>query len=308
VVRPVRDGGLTVFSRAISEYMHIFVSITLSTSGVGSAAIVSAQEFAEQSSARYLDSGYGRDWPGYGRTFGQQHYSPLAQISPSAAERARLNLRHGWGVRGIAWWNGKTYTGTTDGRLIATDAKNGRALWSVQTFVPKDAAYINGAPRVFDGKVIIGFAGSVGVSRGYVTAYEAETGRNRHCVRCHGASAIAVIQAPDLRRSGIVLSAQAFTSIVRDGELLSSGMPAFGELTDQQLTDLRQYIRTEAQGLRRSVGYSGVPWYLSGATRTVARNLNEMRIDRNSARHQEDNALNSSVRVLLNDIGRSASE
>src|SRR5271163_3654240 len=35
---------------------------------------------AGSSTARYLDSSEGRDWPGYGRTFGEQHYSPLAQI------------------------------------------------------------------------------------------------------------------------------------------------------------------------------------------------------------------------------------
>lgn len=83
----------------------------------------------------------------------------------------------GWGSRGIAWWNGKIYTGTQDGRLIAIDAKSGTPVWSVQTFEKNAAAYITGAPRVFDGKVIIGYAGETGKFRGYVTTYDAETGK-----------------------------------------------------------------------------------------------------------------------------------
>jgi len=77
---------------------------------------------------------------------------------------------------------------------------------------------------------------------------------DRHCARCHGPSVIAVIQAPDLRRSGIPLSAEAFKSVVHDGGLVPNGMPAFGELTDKQIADLRQYIRTEAEKLRKRTG------------------------------------------------------
>jgi quinohemoprotein ethanol dehydrogenase len=57
--------------------------------------------------------------------------------------------------------------------------------------------------------------------------------------------------APDLRRSAIPLSAQAFTRVVRDGGLVPNGMPAFGELTDEQVAKLRQYVRTEAERLRK---------------------------------------------------------
>ncbi len=101
----------------------------------------------------------------------------LWRHDPQAAEKAGINLRFGWGVRGIAWWDGKIYTGTQDGRLIAIDAKTGEQVWSVQTFPPENASYISGAPRVFDGKVIIGFGGTTGASRGYVTAYDAESGK-----------------------------------------------------------------------------------------------------------------------------------
>ncbi len=83
-----------------------------------------------------------------------------------------------WGPRGIAWWNDKVYLGTMDGRLIAIDARNGRQVWSRQTVPVEDFNYITGAPRVFDGKVIIGFGGAdINFTRGYVTTYDADTGK-----------------------------------------------------------------------------------------------------------------------------------
>ena len=178
------------------------------------------------------DTSDGRDWPGYGRTFGQQHYSPLAQINPgdvgklglawsmelplgntatepvavdgvlyfasglsvvhavdavTGKERWRydpevgkvagLNLRVGWGVRGVAWWKGRVYVGTQDGRLIAIDARTGKPAWIRRTYGPDLAAYISGAPRVLGGRVLIGFGGSDGISRGYITAYDARSGK-----------------------------------------------------------------------------------------------------------------------------------
>jgi quinohemoprotein ethanol dehydrogenase len=93
------------------------------------------------------------------------------------AEVAAHKLRWAWGTRGLAWWNGKVYVGTMDGRLIALDAHTGAPVWSVMTVKPDDTNYITGAPRAFDGKVIIGFGGAdVGPTRGYVSTYDAETG------------------------------------------------------------------------------------------------------------------------------------
>jgi quinohemoprotein ethanol dehydrogenase len=79
-------------------------------------------------------------------------------------------------TRGLAAWNGKIYLATLDGRLIALDARNGKPVWSVQTFEPIWPYTITGAPRVYDGEVIIGNAGAEGAARGYVSAYNAETG------------------------------------------------------------------------------------------------------------------------------------
>ena len=191
------------------------------------------QKVASVADDQAADQADGRDWPGFGRTEGEQHYSPLAEIDtasvaklglawsmdlppgnsatgpievggvlyfarfysevnavdavtgkllwkydPKAPEVSGVRLRQGWGSRGIAWWNGKVYTATQDGRLIALDAKTGKPLWTVQTLDPGDPRFISGPPRVFGGKVIIGNAGAdeAGI-RGYVTTYDAETGK-----------------------------------------------------------------------------------------------------------------------------------
>lgn len=182
--------------------------------------------------AQLRDDSDGRDWPGYGRTFGQQHYSPLHEIDqttvhslglawsmdlpmgntatqpiavngilyfasglsvvhavdaatgkelwvydPEVGQVGGLNLRVGWGVRGVAYWKDRVYVGTQDGRLIAIDAKTGKPAWTTHTYDESLAAYISGAPRVLGGRVLIGYGGSNGVSRGYITAYDAGTGK-----------------------------------------------------------------------------------------------------------------------------------
>lgn len=79
--------------------------------------------------------------------------------------------------RGVAYWKGRVYVGTYDGRLIALDAATGKLSWEVQT-LEEGTGYISGAPRVFNGKVIIGNGGTeAGHSRGYATAYDAATGK-----------------------------------------------------------------------------------------------------------------------------------
>lgn len=78
--------------------------------------------------------------------------------------------------RGVAAWNGKIYVGAYDGRLIALDAASGEEVWSTVTTDQSMYYTITGAPRVANGKVFIGNAGAEYVYRGYVSAYDAETG------------------------------------------------------------------------------------------------------------------------------------
>jgi quinohemoprotein ethanol dehydrogenase len=79
--------------------------------------------------------------------------------------------------RGPAVYLDKVYISTIDGRLIALNAHTGRSVWSVQTLDPAQMSAITGAPRVIRGKVIIGNGGGETGGRGYVTAYDAQTGK-----------------------------------------------------------------------------------------------------------------------------------
>jgi quinohemoprotein ethanol dehydrogenase len=176
----------------------------------------------------------GGNWMSYGRTYDEQRFSPLQQVTAAnvaqlglawhyeldTAHRAQestplvidgvmyvtgawskvfaLDARTGkelwrydpkvpgeWGVRaccdvvnrGVAAWKGKLYVGTLDGRLVALDAATGKPVWDVLT-VDRSLPYtITGAPRVIKGKVIIGNGGAEMGVRGYVSAYDADTGK-----------------------------------------------------------------------------------------------------------------------------------
>ena len=199
----------------------------------GAAAPAAARSRAIDDAA-LSDEADGSNWPAFGRTYREQHHSPLTQVNagnvaqlglawsldlpgvinvasqplavdgvlyvavglsvvhavdartgkllwrydPEVAKVAGHKLRESWGSRGLAFWKGRVYVATLDGRLLAIDARTGRLVWSVLTVEPDDARYITGAPRVFDGKVVIGHGGADnGPVRGYVTTYDAATGR-----------------------------------------------------------------------------------------------------------------------------------
>jgi quinohemoprotein ethanol dehydrogenase len=102
----------------------------------------------------------------------------LWSYDPRVADRSP-RTRVGWDhSRGIALWKDKVILATWDGRLIAVRAADGREVWSTMTIDTTKAMYITGAPKVFKNKVLIGNGGTEhGPSRGYVTAYDAETGK-----------------------------------------------------------------------------------------------------------------------------------
>lgn len=79
--------------------------------------------------------------------------------------------------RGVAVWKGAVYVATLDGRLIKLDAKTGKPIWDINTIDRNRAYSITGAPRVINGLVIIGNGGAEYDTRGYLTAYDADTGR-----------------------------------------------------------------------------------------------------------------------------------
>lgn len=174
------------------------------------------------------------EWPSWGRTGSETHYSPLDEIdagnvadlklawhfdlepgytptTPLMAggkvfittghshiraldavsgrqlweydggtrERATSSLQLGWGSKGIAYADGRVFLVTTDGWVVALDAATGKEAWKVKD-APKDGAprQYNGPPRAFGGKIVVGFGGAdMSPARGFVTAYDAKTGK-----------------------------------------------------------------------------------------------------------------------------------
>jgi len=174
-----------------------------------------------------------QDWLTHGRTYSEQRFSPLKQITDQNVSRLGLawsydlDTRRGqeatpivvdgvmyftsawskvfavnaatgaqlWsydpkvpgetGVnaccdvvnRGAAVWEGKVFSATLDGRLIALDAATGKLVWETLTTEPGFRYTITGAPRVAKSRVIIGNGGGEFGVRGYVSAYDAGSGK-----------------------------------------------------------------------------------------------------------------------------------
>ncbi len=78
--------------------------------------------------------------------------------------------------RGVAAWGDSIFVGTLDGYLVSLDAASGKVNWKVDTINRQPPYTITGAPRVIQGKVIIGNGGADLGVRGYVSAYDTDTG------------------------------------------------------------------------------------------------------------------------------------
>ena len=99
-------------------------------------------------------------------------YDP--EVAKEVAGKRKIGWKHN---RGISFYEGKLFAATWDGRLFALDAKSGREIWTVRTFDMERSLYITGTPKAFKGKVLIGNGGTEnGPTRGWVTAYDADTG------------------------------------------------------------------------------------------------------------------------------------
>jgi alcohol dehydrogenase (cytochrome c) len=79
--------------------------------------------------------------------------------------------------RGVAIYKDKVYMGTLDAKLIALDAKSGSLLWETQLAEPELGYSETMAPTAVDGKILIGTNGGEYGIRGFVRAYDAETGK-----------------------------------------------------------------------------------------------------------------------------------
>lgn len=78
--------------------------------------------------------------------------------------------------RGVAVYDGKVYVGVIDGRLEALNAETGEVIWSKVTVDQSLPYTITGAPRVVNGKVLIGNGGAELGVRGYLSAYDTSSG------------------------------------------------------------------------------------------------------------------------------------
>ena len=104
---------------------------------------------------------------------GERLWSYDPEVDPGYLPRACCDAVN----RGVALWEDKVFVGALDGRLIALDAKAGKEVWSTVTVDQSQPYTVTGAPRVVKGKVIIGNAGAEYAVRGYVSAYDTETGK-----------------------------------------------------------------------------------------------------------------------------------
>ena len=78
--------------------------------------------------------------------------------------------------RGPAVWQGRVVSATLDGRLLALNAETGELIWEINTTDQEQRYTITGAPRIIGDKIIIGNGGAEFGVRGYVTAYDLESG------------------------------------------------------------------------------------------------------------------------------------
>jgi quinohemoprotein ethanol dehydrogenase len=104
---------------------------------------------------------------------GEKLWSYDPKVPPEWAVNACCDVVN----RGVAVWRGKIFVATLDGRLVALDAASGKLIWEISTIERGSRYAITGAPRVVKGKVLIGNGGAEMGVRGYVSAYDADTGK-----------------------------------------------------------------------------------------------------------------------------------
>jgi len=100
----------------------------------------------------------------------------LWKYDPKVPGEWAVNLCCGIVNRGVALWEDKVIWGTLDGRLVAVDAVSGDLAWEVQATDREKQLSITGAPRIANGRIFIGEAGSEFHMRGYLAAYDADNG------------------------------------------------------------------------------------------------------------------------------------
>lgn len=79
--------------------------------------------------------------------------------------------------RGVALWHSRVFRQTDNAHLLALDARSGHLLWEI-AYADWNKNYgATGAPLVVNGKVIVGTSGGDDGVRGFVAAYDANSGK-----------------------------------------------------------------------------------------------------------------------------------
>lgn len=78
--------------------------------------------------------------------------------------------------RGVAMLDGKLFRTTLDAYVVAMDAATGEELWRTRSIDYKQGYSFTVAPLVVEGVVIVGVSGGEYGVRGYIEAYDPETG------------------------------------------------------------------------------------------------------------------------------------
>lgn len=104
-------------------------------------------------------------------TTGEQYWHYKHKIGPVSTYCCGPNNK------GVAISEGKLFMGTLDAKIVALDAKSGKLLWQTQIADPELGYSETMAPTVVDGKVLIGTNGGEYGVRGFVKAFNAETGK-----------------------------------------------------------------------------------------------------------------------------------
>jgi len=80
-------------------------------------------------------------------------------------------------TRGVALYGDKVFLAANDAVLVAIDVRTGREVWNRTVAENRSGHYMSLAPLVADGKVIIGTSGGEQGIRGFLAAYDPDSGK-----------------------------------------------------------------------------------------------------------------------------------
>ena len=108
--------------------------------------------------------------------------------------------------RGVALWGDRVYLATVDCHLLALDARTGEVVWDKEVGDYLKGYYMTLAPLVVDGKVMVGTSGGEFGVRGFIQAFDANSGEalwKTHTVPAPGEPGSETWQDPHWKRGAV---------------------------------------------------------------------------------------------------------